>query len=68
MSTVSTVQALEVDDKKEAEIINDSIKSAFLRITHSNQTKAPEGEAGTGKQNAETTPELKSPANQTAVY
>ena len=67
---MSTVQALEVDDKKEAEIINNSIKSAFLRLTHSNQTKVSEKEADTtGEQNAEvemTTEQKKSPANETA--
>ena len=33
---------MEVDDKKEANIINDSIRTAFLKITHSNNTEAVE--------------------------
>ena len=41
-----------MDDKKEAEIINNSIKSAFLRITHSNQTYRTE-KIERGKQNVE---------------
>ena len=33
---------MEVDDKKEANIINDSIRTAFLKITHSNNPEAAE--------------------------
>ena len=56
-----------MDDKKEAEIINNSIKSAFLRITHTNETKAEKADSGP-EQNVEVEmiTEQMSPADQTA--
>ena len=42
-----------MDDKKEADIINDSIRTAFLKITHTNQTEAPEQQTGQSEPNVE---------------
>ena len=44
-------KALEVEDKKEAKIINNSIKSAFVKITSTNVTSKANGTGEAAKNN-----------------
>ena len=46
-------KALEVEDKKEAKIINNSIKSAFVKITSTNVTAKANGTREAAKNNVQ---------------